>query len=340
MDTQQFPSLKLRIATGFSLFFLSPFIGEFLLGNMPITMLWLLPVLALLYGTGSLLIRETAVRLKLKWGGILILCFVYGIIEEAFFTQSLFDPNYLGLRLLDYGYIKSLGIGAWWTIYVLGIHTVWSTAVPIAMIDSLFPKTKNTPLLGKWVYIIMIVLFVTACIGPVLSRGENEFMASTMQFIITLIMVLLLILSVFLLGRTTKDKVINGRKVPGVIIIGIIASLLSSGFMAMTNLIKLIPAELNVGGMLLFFVTGCLLFKIWSKRSDWNATHSLSLIGGLLFTYIWYGFVQVPSIGKITPLFDAIGNIIFSCIAVWLYYLAWKNVSKAFVSGGITESSH
>jgi hypothetical protein len=33
-----------------------------------------------------------------------LLGLIYAVIEEAFVTQSLFNPNYLGLRLLDYGY--------------------------------------------------------------------------------------------------------------------------------------------------------------------------------------------------------------------------------------------
>jgi hypothetical protein len=54
MNEQQLPPLKLRIIAASGLFFLSPFVAEFLLGNIPITMLWLLPILALLYGGGCL----------------------------------------------------------------------------------------------------------------------------------------------------------------------------------------------------------------------------------------------------------------------------------------------
>ena len=84
---------SIRIAATVSLFFLAPFVGEFLLGNLPVNMFYLIPMLALLYGSGALLIRETAVRLNLDRGGVLLLCLVYGIIEEAFNTQSLFDPK-------------------------------------------------------------------------------------------------------------------------------------------------------------------------------------------------------------------------------------------------------
>ncbi len=41
-----------RLASALGLFFLAPLVGEFLLGNLPITWLWVLPVLAPLYGRG------------------------------------------------------------------------------------------------------------------------------------------------------------------------------------------------------------------------------------------------------------------------------------------------
>src|SRR5262245_16380439 len=77
------------------LFFVAPLTGEFLLSNLPITWLWVLIVLAPMYGGGALLIRETARRLRLGWPGILTMTLGYALIEEAFVTQSLFNPNYL-----------------------------------------------------------------------------------------------------------------------------------------------------------------------------------------------------------------------------------------------------
>jgi hypothetical protein len=328
MNHDQLPSLKLRIFATVGLFFLSPFIAEFLLGNIPVTMLYLLPVLALLYGGGCILIRETAVRLKLGWNGIIILCLAYGILEEAFVTQSLFDPNYLGLGLLDYGYIKNLGIGSWWTVYVLSLHVIWSTAVPIGMIEYLSPKTRDYPFLGKSGFIIAAILFSLVCILPVIVRQEDQFMASTGQFVFSLVAVLILISLALIIGCLKKTKVAGIRKIPGAIITGIISFLLSSAWMAMTFLMKTISAGWNVAGMFLFLGAGCALFWYWSNSSGWSGKHSMALIGGLLLTYIWHGFVQFPSIGNLTRLTDSIGNIIFSCIAILLFYIAWRRSIK------------
>ncbi|WP_432834180.1 hypothetical protein [Dactylosporangium sp. CA-092794] len=58
-----------RIAPAAGLFFLAPLVAEFLLGNLPITMLFALVALAPMYGGGALLIRELARRRSVAGGG-------------------------------------------------------------------------------------------------------------------------------------------------------------------------------------------------------------------------------------------------------------------------------
>ncbi len=321
-------SVKSKIFALISLFFLAPFMGEFLLGNISVTMLGLLPVLGFLYGVGSILIREYAVRLKLQWNGILILCLVYAILEEAFYTQSLFDPNYLGLRLLDYGYIQSLEMGAWWTVYVLGIHIIWSTAVPIALIDFLFPKTRNKPLLGKSVLIIASILFLIYCILPLLSRLESGFLASGMQFFASIIVMVILAITAYFVGHKKTPFKIEDRKIPSPLLIGLIAFILCSIFISMTFTIKSIPAAFNIAGMLIPFVSGCILFWFWFKSAQWSKMHALMLTGGLMLTYVWFGFIQVPSVGETSKIVDFAGNSFFSMIAITLFYVAYKKTKK------------
>ena len=94
-----------------------------------------------MYGGGALLIREVARRVGRGWPTILVLAFSYAVFEEAFTTQTLFNPNYLGLhlRLLEPAYIPALGMGGWWTVFVLTLHTVWSISVSIALAEALVP---------------------------------------------------------------------------------------------------------------------------------------------------------------------------------------------------------
>src|SRR5579863_706957 len=105
-----------RLMPPAALFFVAPLVAEFLLGNMSITHLGLLAILAPLYGGGALLIRESVRRTEHGWQSIFLLALAYGVLEEAFLMQSLFDPNFLGqnLHLLEPAYLPALGIGVWY----------------------------------------------------------------------------------------------------------------------------------------------------------------------------------------------------------------------------------
>src|SRR3954470_3691604 len=91
------------------LFLASPLVGEYLLGSLPASMIFLLPLMAAMYGSAAILIREWARRTGRGWTSIFLVATAYGLFEEGFVTQSLFNPNYLHLRLLDYGWLPSLG---------------------------------------------------------------------------------------------------------------------------------------------------------------------------------------------------------------------------------------
>lgn len=326
-------TLKRRILPALGLFFLAPLIGEFLLGNMPITWLWALITLAPLYGGGALLIRETARRLGLGWPSMVILGLTYAVIEEAFVTQSLFNPNYVGLRLLDYGYIPSLGISAWWTVFVLGIHTVWSTAVPIALVESLTSEPRRAPWLGRWGLAITAVIFLLGCAATFAFQLQGDpFMASTAQFVVSGVVVVVLVAIALALGRVSVEAPAAAQEAPSAPVVGAATFVLGSAFMGLANTPTSVPAALTVTAMLVVFVAGSLLIWYWSRRFGWSERHRLAAAGGLLLVYVWYAFIQVPSVPGASPMIDAIGNAVFGIAALILLFIAWRRVSETSVS--------
>ena len=309
------------------LFFLAPLVGEFLLGNLPITWLWALISLAPLYGGGALLIRETARRFGLGWPSMVVLGLAYAVIEEAFVTQSLFNPNYVGLRLLDYGYIPSLSISAWWTVFVLSIHTIWSTAVPIALVESLTPHARRTPWLGVWGLALTVIVFVAGCALVFFFQQEGDpFIASPAQFVASGVVVVILVAIAIALGRIQGGGQTGAADPPGVQTVGVAAFVLGSVFMALVNMPEQVPAALTVAAMLGVLAAGSLLVWRWSQRAGWSDRHRLAVASGLLLVYVWYSFVQAPSAGGVSPLVDAAGNAIFGIAALLLLVLAWRRV--------------
>jgi hypothetical protein len=307
-----------------TLFLLAPLVGEFLLGNMPITWLWTLVVLAPLYGAGALLVREISLRLGAGWPGIFLLGLAYGIVEEAFVDHSLFNPDFLGMRLLDYGYIPALGMGAWWTVYVLGLHTVWSTAAAIGLAEALWPDHAGRPWLKGWALAGAVLLYLIGC-AAIFAGTAGDFLPAPGQLAGAAVVIGLLVGLAVLSGRRPGAAPRPGRP-PHPVIVGALAFFALSLFLLSTFTIGSVPAAANAAFMLLMLALPAVAVLIWSRRPGWGPGHHLALTAGAILTYAWWGFVQVPSMPGTTPLADAIGNGAFAAGAAVLLLIASRRV--------------
>ena len=171
-DVQVESKKRRGIWPALGLVFVAPLVAEFLLGNLPIKLLPALIVLAPMYGGGALLIREAVRRTGRGWPSILLLGMAYAIFEEAYTTQSLFNPNYLKLNLglLTPAYIPSLGISAWWTLWMFMVHGIWSISTPIALVEACVPDRARTPWLGR---VGLVVVALCFCLEPAQTRRSD-----------------------------------------------------------------------------------------------------------------------------------------------------------------------
>ena len=177
-----------RTAPAVGLFFLAPLVAEFLLGNLPVTLLPALVLLAPLYGGGALLIREVTRRAGRGVPTMLVLGVGYGLLEEGIATQSLFNPHYVGADLLSVGYVPWLGIAVPWTLFVLTLHAVGSTTVPIVVAE-LCARERTGPWLGRPGLVVAAVLLVVGIAGnAAFQMGNDPFRASPAQLVATVVL--------------------------------------------------------------------------------------------------------------------------------------------------------
>jgi hypothetical protein len=167
------------------LLLLAPLVGEYLLGNVSIVEIGALPILALLYGSGAVLIRGLARRGRRGWPTILTLGLAYGLIEAGLIDQTLFNaPELAGDAAGAAAYVPALGINASDLLSFVVGRAVWSIAVPIAMVEALVPGRRMTPWLGRAglavtgaLYLIGAVLifrFMQRESGGFLAPAPNE----------------------------------------------------------------------------------------------------------------------------------------------------------------------
>jgi len=280
-----------RVLPAIGLFFVAPFISEYLLGDFPLTKLGLLVILAPMYGGGALLIREVVRRSGKGWPTILMLAFAYAVIEEAFTTQTLFNPNYLklNLHLLDPAYIPALGIGGWWTIFVLTLHTVWSISTSIALIETCVPDRATTPWLGWPGLTADSILFVLAAIAS--TRFEiqhDQFLATKSQFAVSGIVVVLAVVAAFLLPARPAGT--ESSSAPSAWFAGALGLLAGSLFL-------MVPRAWAWGAVAIYLALDLIVivaFTTMSRRSGWGGTQRLGLAGGAALAYGWHAFLQNP----------------------------------------------
>ncbi|MFD7156808.1 hypothetical protein ACFV9C_19560 [Kribbella sp. NPDC059898] len=312
-----------RALPALGLFFLSPMVAEFLLGNIPISGLFALFVLAPLYGGGAVLIREVARRRGWGYPAILVLALAYGVIEEGITTQSLFNPNYAGLRLLDPGHISFLGMGAPWTVMVLGLHTLWSITVPIVVMESLSRRPRE-PWLGKLGLSVYAVLFVVGVVATTaFGYTKDPFRASAGQDIGVAVAVAVLIALAVWVGRRAPRRTTGS--VPAAWIAGVVGLLVSSGWMLVNDEIK--NGWICAAVSLAIDVLAIVVFVTWSRRTGWTRMHTLAAAGGAMLTYAWHAFPESPTLGASMTV-DLIGNGVFAAIAVVLLISATIRCDK------------
>jgi hypothetical protein len=316
-----------RIAPAIALYFLSPLIAEFLLGDFPLSRIGLLLVLAPFYGGGAILIREITRRAGRGWPTILTLALAYGILEEAFTTQTLFNPDYLGLHLhlLAPAFLPVLGIGAWWTVFVLTLHTVWSISVPIAIVESLVPRRAHTPWLKGIGLGVVTVLFVAMAFMMTMysiKSDKHHFIASRTQFAVSAACCAIVAIAAFLLPR--RGGASRSGNAPSPWISGALSLVAASMFLVA-------PPTWGWGAVGIYVVLYLLMIAAvlyWSSLKQWNGLHVLSFAGGAALAYAWHAFTQHPVTGKADTAFR-LGNAILALGTILLLYAAARRTSAA-----------
>ncbi len=273
------------------LLLMSPLVGEYLLGSLPASMIAVLPLMMAMYGAGAILIREAVRATGGGWAAIVLLATAYGLFEEGFVTQSLFNPDYLHLRLLDYGFLPALGTALPWAVFVIAIHVVWSITVPIALIESAFPSRRDQPWLGTLGRTFCALAFATACVlVAAFSYKQVPFMATPMQFGVTGALILALCVAAF---KLPKPRVAPASAAPHGIVLFLASFLAGSAFMLAgrragsqwhLDWSTVVALMLGIAALFIAFIVAR------TRTGKWDEARRFALAAGAFMVYAWIGF--------------------------------------------------
>lgn len=314
------PSLPWQVAPAAGLFLLSPLVGEYLLGNVSIVEIWALPVLALMYGGGALLIREVARRTGRGWPTILTLGLAYGLLEAGLIDQTLFSPPELtGGEADATSYVPALGFSVSNLLgFVVG-HAVWSIGVPIAITETFVPARRTAPWLGRAGLAVTGVLYLlgAAYVFGYMQRTEG-FLAPAPKLAAVVVVSAGLIGLGFAVGR--RPRPVTGRPAPRPWLVGAVTLVATFLFGSSESWTGVASGAVVAAAM-------AILVARWSRRPGWGDAHRLALAGGALLHHAAMGFYLTQLYGREGAI-HVIGNTIFALAAVILLLVAVRSVRR------------
>jgi hypothetical protein len=322
-----------RIAPALALLVLSPLVAEFLLGDFSIRQLGLIVVLLPHYGGGALLVREIARRTGRGWPSIILLALAYALVEEGFTTQSLFNPNYAGLRLLDYGFIPALGTSLDWAVFVLTLHVVWSVSSCIAIAEGLAGARWAKPWLGRAGLSVTVILFLLGCaLTTVFTLKTFPFVASPRQFAVVGVAVLVLIVAALKFVGGSAARIQKSSLSVWIPVAASLALCSSFLFLYERGVHNGLPAGVTLAGMLALELSALALIIFWSKRRSWGARHVLAAATGAILTYGWFSITRMvagtTALGVPTTAVDVVGQIFLLLGILLLILVADRRLAR------------
>lgn len=302
-----------------ALLLLAPLVGEYLLGNQPITALPAVLMLTPMYGCGALLIREGARRAGCGWPTMVLLAAAYALVEEGPIDQMLWNPHYGGVDMgLAYAdtQVSWLGTSAALLQDVLSMHTVWSICVPIALVEA-FGADRTRPWLGRPGLALTGAVFVAGSTFLAVEQYESgKFLASAAQFGGACVVIVALIAAAFALGRLRLPP--RDAATPAPWLVGTVAFAAGSAYWARDFLLpdSVSPWVAVALWCVLAAGVGWLCAR-WSRTPGWGPPHRLALTAGAVLTYVWLGFTHAREMD--VPYDTALtGNVVFGAAALVL----------------------
>jgi hypothetical protein len=316
-----------RYAPVVLLLFLAPLVAEFLLADFTIRDLWLLLALMPLYGCGALLVREVTRRTGRGWPTIVLLALAYALIEESFLTQSLFNPDYVGQRLLDYGYLPALGTSLNWAFFVLSIHVVWSIATPTLVAEGLAGARRAEPWLRWPGLAVTTVFFGLGCASTAsYSLQSSPFVASRAQFAAAAALTAAAAVLAFVAPRPGHAAGSLHAPVPWTV--GPAMTVLACSYLAVEPAARAygLPAAASVAGRLGCEAAAAVLLWTWARRPGWGPQHYLAVGAATTVTYGLFGLTALlrgrTNLGMPTGPIDVAGQV--AMLAGVLAIIAWS----------------
>jgi hypothetical protein len=330
------------IAPALALIVLSPVIAEVLSGATRLSTIFALIPEIMVWGCGTLLVRETARRRGLGWSSLLLMGLALSIAEEFIIQQTSIAPLPWLRTASIYG--RALGVNWLYFLFMLGYESVWVVLLPIQITELIFRERRAETWLRMPGFIVTALVFIlgsrVAWYGWVKRVRPMVFHVPpyhppALTILIAALAIIMLVVASLNLRHRGPSGLATTPPAPG--LLGVITVALGLPWygiiiLAFTSSSKLsaLPFWIPMVGGIAWAAGVFFLVGRWSSAFGWRDIHGYALTFGAMLVPMIGGFVGSSS----WPQIDLIGKSVLDVIAILLLIALARAVR---VPGGVTD---
>jgi hypothetical protein len=335
--------VRLRPRTpAITLILLAPLVGEVLNGATRLSFIFAFVPQMMVWGCGTLIIRELVNRWKGGWPSVILLGLALSVIAEVLILQTSIAPlPWLQMASIPV-YDRIWGVNWLWFVFMLGYETVWIVLVPTVITELIFPQQRDNPWLGARGLTIATMTFVVGCAGlwvlwtqtaiPTAFHQPKYWPPRSTLLLGGLAVTLLAVAAYGSRGSSHRTLRTSTAFTPAPWIVGTVAAALAVPWWILIVLIFVpqpsLPLWLPLLAAPIWAAVAYLTISRWSMSSSWNDRQRWALAFGALVMCMLLGYLG----SSLWPAIDLVAKVLFNVVAVaWMIVLArkvWQRTSR------------
>ena len=331
------PTKWRRLAPILTLLLLSPLIGEVMSGATLLSYIVVLVPEIMVWGCGTLMIREAVRRWQGGWTSALLLGLGLSIAEEFVIQQTSIAPlPWLGSNP---GYGRVWGVNWPYFAFMLGFESVFIVLVPIQVTELLFPERRDEPWLRARGIVTSGIVFL---IGSFVAWFSWTQMARPFAFhappyhppTLTVGLGLLAIILLGVAARSSRGagQPATSRTPPQPWVVVLATLMLGFPWYGLMALVfggpRELPLWIPMVAASLWGLAAFVLIGRWTTATGWRDIHRWALsFGGLLVCMI-AGFLGAAGWSRMDTIAKAVMNLVaVACMAVLARHIVHRSPS-------------
>jgi hypothetical protein len=315
---------RLKVGPSIALILLAPIVAEVLSGTTRASFIFVLIPEAMVWGCGTLMIRETVRRLQLGWQSFVLLGMALSVAEEFVIQQTSLAPIPWVNQAHLYG--RAWGVNWVWLLAMLGFTVAWVVLVPIRLTELIFYERREECWLRRRGWIICSVLFL---IGSRIAwygwtqRARPAFHVAPYTPPLSAVLsgigaIVLLVLSALRFRNVPKKVDSRFGAAINPWLAGLSAAVDSFVFLLLFPVAYGVwpglPVWVTLVGGIAWVGVSLLVIRRWASSAGWNDVQWLTLCFGSVVTLMLAGYWG----SSYWPRVDLIGKIVLNIVAAWL----------------------